>query len=315
VGQLPDDAEFWAGRGEGLAVFLSPDFIRAYRLPLRFGESCTIERRLNIKPLLPVVDHGERYLVLALSQNHVQVFEATPSRINRITAKGLPENKRLALNFDGADRGEQLHLAVRGVPRKQAAVFHGQGGEKDTAKTDLAEYCQIIARALDPTLRGETAPLLLAGVDYLLPIFRQKCSYPHLLERHLTGNCDLLTNQQLHQQSWQIMRPFFDRPRRDALARLRSLLGTGKASVDCAEVATAATTGKIAILLVDVRREQMGRFDPVLGQAVVCPQPCDASTDLVNFALAETLLHGGMVFSALAHELPGQAALGAIYRY
>jgi hypothetical protein len=194
-------------------------------------------------------------------------------------------------------------------------VFHGQGGEKDAANSDLEQFFRVVNRALQPLLRNESAPLLLAGVNYLLPVFRQICSYPQLTERHLTGNCDLLSNQQLHQQSWEIMRPYFDRPRRDGLGRLRGLLGTGKASVDPAEVATAARTGKIALLLADVNEQQLGVFDPSSGRAASCNEPGEGSEELVNLSISETLLHGGTVFAASAHELPDLAAVGAIYRY
>lgn len=315
VEMLPKDAEFWSRRSDGLVIYLSANLFRTYRLPLALSESCTVSRRLNIKPLLPIVDRGERYLVLGLSQNHLQLFEGTSSGIHQVTVKGLPRNKREALQLDGVDRGQQVHMGMRGGPSKQAAVFHGHGGEKDTAKTDLEQFFRVADRALKPLLSHETAPLLLAGVDYVLPIFRQTCGYPQLVERHLTGNCNLLTNQQLHQQSWEIMREYFDRPRHDALQRLRGLLGTGKASADPAEVATAATTGKIDVLLADVKQEQPGEFNAKSARAVVRSGSGDDSEDLVNFAIAETLLHGGTVFSAAAFELPDQAAVGAIYRY
>ena len=111
------------------------------------------------------------------------------------------------------------------------------------------------------------------------------------------------------------MRPYFDRPRREALEKLRAILGTGKASADTAEVAGAATTGKIDVLFVDVSQEQLGTFDPNLGKAVICDQACDCSEDLVNLAVAETLLHGGTVFAAEPHELPVSRPLAAIFRY
>jgi len=312
---LPNDAEFWNRRSEGLAVFVSAGLFRTYRLPLALNESCTVGRRLSIKSLVPAVDRGERYLVLALSQNHLQLFEATSTGIDKVTVKGLPKNKQEALHVDSVDRGQQVHMGMRGGPSKQAAVFHGQGGEKDTAKTDLEQFFRVAGRALEPMLSHESAPLLLAGVDYLLPIFRQTCCYPQLVERHLRGNCDLLTNQQLHEHSWIIMREYFDRPRRDALQRLRALLGTGKASADPADVATAAATGKIEVLLSDVGQEQPGVFEPKASRAAICAAPSDGSEDLVNFAIAETLLHGGTVWSAAANDLPNGAPMGAIYRY
>jgi Bacterial archaeo-eukaryotic release factor family 7 len=315
AGRLPSNAEFWNRRSDGLAIYQSPGFFRAYRLPLAIDESFTIGRRFNIKPLVPAIDRGERYLLLVLSQNHLQFFEATPHGFSRVTVKDLPKNKREALHLDSVDRGQQVHMGMRGSSSKHAAVFHGHGGEKDTAKTELEQFFRVASRALEPLLRHESAPLLLAGVEYLLPIFRQTCSYPHVVERHLKGNCNLLSNRQLHEQSWEIMRPFFDRPRRNALERLRALHGAGKASVDPAEVAIAATTGKVDVLLVDVEQQQWGMFDSTLGRAIIRDEGGDGGEDLVNFAVAETLLHGGTAFPASAHELPDRAVLGAIYRY
>jgi hypothetical protein len=313
--QLPRDTIFWTGRSDGIAVYVSADLFRAYRLPLSLSESCTIGQRLNIKPLLPAADRGERYLVLVLSQNHLQLFEATCSGISRVTVKGLPKNKQEALHVDSVDRGQQVHTAMRGGSSKQSAVFHGQGGEKDAAKSDLEQFFRVVNRALEPLLRNESAPLLLAGVDYLLPIFRQICSYPRLAERHLAGNSNVLSNQQLHQQSWEIMRPYFDRPRRDGLARLRGLLGTGKASLDPIDVATAASTGKVEVLLADVTQQELGVFDASTGRAARCNEPTEGSEDLVNLSISETLLHGGTVFAVSTRELPDRAAVGAIYRY
>lgn len=230
------------------------------------------------------------------------------------TIGGGQGNREAAIS-DGADRGEQVHEGMRGNLGKQAGIFHGQGGLKDTAKADLEGFFQIINRALDPLLCNETAPLLLAGVDYLLPIFRKTSSYAHIVERHLTGNFDLLTSHQLHERSWEIMRPYFDRPQREAFEKLRAFLGTGKASVDTAEVAVSATTGKIEALLVDAGQEQRGTFAANMTKAQVCDRVCNTGEDLVNLAVAETFEHGGVVYSAAPNQLPDGAAIAAIYRY
>jgi len=316
--ELPAKAEFWQKRNQSLAIFLAPGLFRAYRLPAELKESVTVQRRLHIKPLLAVADRGERFLLLVLGQSHVGFWEATHSTIKEVSVKDLPQSRRVALNNDSADRGEQVHSAMRGSLGslgKQAAVFHGQGGAPDTAKADVGQFFRLIDRALTPVLRQETAPLLLAGVDYLLPIFRRINSYPHLAERHLTGNCESLTRHQLRERGWEVMRPYFDRPRRLALDRVRDLGGSEKASTDVAQIVSAAANGKIETLLVDPRRDQPGIFNADSGLATLCDQPAPGSEDLVNLAVAEALLHGGSVFTAEPHEFPAPSPLAAIFRY
>lgn len=313
--KLATDAEFWQHRSAGLAILVAPGMFQAYRLPTAFAESITVGRRLNVKPLLAAADRGERFLLLTLSQNQVKLHEVTRAGILNLAVKGLPANQRQALLIDGADRGEQSHAGMRGNLGKQSSIFHGQGGEKDTAKTDVEQFFRVIDHALAPILRHETAPLLLGGVDYLLPIFRQITGYPHLAERHLTGNCDQMTAEQLHERSWELMRPYFDRPRRHALDRLRELNGTDKTSLDPASIVTAVAGGRVEVLLADPNQERRGSFDAKLGRAVSCDASCAGSEDLVNLAVAEILLHGGTVFLAESRELPAQTPVAAVYRY
>ena len=312
---LEGDPNFWTQRLQGLAILLTRERDWIMKLPITFAESVTVGPRLNIKPLVAVADRGERFFLLALSQHQVKLWEVTRREITKIAVRGLPENMSEALAIEGADRGEQVHSGMRGNLGKQAAVFHGQGGKKDTAKTDIEQYFHAIERALKPVLRNETVPLLLAGVDYLLPIFRQITMYPHLAERHLTGNCDPFSDQQLHERAWELMQPYFDRPRRKALERLRELSGTNKVSLDPEAIVTAAYSGKIEILLSDPTRQRLGRFEPQLGKALTCEATYPGSEDLVNLAVAETLLHGGTVFPAELHEIPMQSPVAAIFRY
>ncbi len=312
--ELSDAEDFWRFRGRGLAILLKPGQFRAIRLPVAVPESLTVGPRLNIKPLVAAVDRGERFLLLALNQNRARLWEVTRDAITAVTAQGLPANMREALAIDSADRGEQIHAGMRGSLGKQAAIFHGQGGEKDTAKSDVKEFFRVIDRALAPVLRDETAPLLLAGVDYLLPIFREITRYPHLAERHLSGNCEQLTSHQLHERAWELMQPYFDRPRRQALDRLRELVGTDKTSLDPAAIVAAAHAGKIEVLLADPGGKRLGRFDAQLGKAITATADGDGE-DLVNLAVAETLLHGGTAYPVEARDLPAQAPDAAIFRY
>ena len=313
--RLETDSGFWKQRRQGLALLLTSERAWTLRLPVVFAESVTVGPRLNIKPLLAAADRGERFLLLVLSQNQVKLWEVTRGEIRQLAVKGLPAGLREALNIEDADRGEQVHAAMRGNRGKQAAVFHGQGGEKDTAKSDITQYFRAIDRALAPLLHHETAPLLLAGVDYLLPIFRQLTAYPHLAERHLSGNCDSLTARQLQERGWELMRPYFDRPRRQALDRLRQWTGTDKVSLDPTAIVTAAYSGKIEVLLTDPNQQRPGRFEPQLGQALACDAACPESEDLVNLAVAETLLHGGTVYPADSCDLPAETPDAAIFRY
>jgi hypothetical protein len=91
IGQLPENAEFWSARSQSLAVFLTPGLFRAFRLPVALEESISVCGRLRIKPLVPVVDRGERFLMLVLGQSHVRFWGVTRSRITEVSVRNLPD--------------------------------------------------------------------------------------------------------------------------------------------------------------------------------------------------------------------------------
>jgi hypothetical protein len=46
---------FWRGQKDGLAIFLAPDFFRAYPVPLEVPELVTVSGRFHLKPLLSLL--------------------------------------------------------------------------------------------------------------------------------------------------------------------------------------------------------------------------------------------------------------------
>jgi len=87
------------------------------------------------------------------------------------------------------------------------AKFHGQGVGIDEAKEDILRYFQHIDRGLHALLKDETAPLMLAGVEYLFPLYQEANTYPHLLEQGITGNPDKLKAETLREKAWDIVEP------------------------------------------------------------------------------------------------------------
>ena len=62
------------------------------------------------------------------------------------------------------------------------AMVSGHGGVTDDTKENLLKYFRLIDRGLHDLLKDERAPLVLAGVEYLFPIYREANTYPRLIE-------------------------------------------------------------------------------------------------------------------------------------
>jgi hypothetical protein len=221
-----------------------------------------------------------------------------------------------ALNYTSVDRGSQVHPAMKGSGSlgKQGVVFHGQGGESDTHKDDLAQFFRQVEAAIQPVISAAQAPLLLAGVAYLLPIYRKISSYSDLTEEELEGNCDHLTPSQIREQAFPLMEPVLRQNRQKAVRRFLDLCGTSQASDDIARILAAAFDGKVDTLLVDSDAQLWGSVRAVDRKVEVHASRQAGDDDLIDLAAAQTLLHAGTVHSLEDDKLPLDRSVAAVFR-
>lgn len=313
--QLPEDPNFWNARSLGLAIFIGPDTQRYYRLPVAFEELAIVGPRFIIRPLLPLFGDAARFHVLALSQNKVQFFEATRQQIQKLEISGLPVNMDEALNFTSVDRGSQTHSAMKGRLGKQAAVFHGQGGEPDTRKEELESFFRLVDGAIGPELGKKRMPLMLAGVDYLLPIYRGVSRYENIVEPEVHGNCDYLTPHEIHERAWQAIEPVLGHERQDAAARFQAAVAGDKALSDVRKILLAASEGRVEALFIDQDATCWGMARLESHDIQIHEQREQADDDLLDLAAVETLRHSGKVYAVPRAKMPVEGSAAALLRY
>ncbi len=119
---LPNDEAWWQQRGQGLAIFIGEDVFEVYRLPISLPELATVDRRFRIRPLIPLLHAHQPFYILRLSQNQVELYSADEQSIETIDAH-LPASLPEALNYDGADRGTQVHSARKSLPAQEGRGF------------------------------------------------------------------------------------------------------------------------------------------------------------------------------------------------
>jgi hypothetical protein len=315
IRDLSTDPAFWDQRSRGLAAFVSAGSFQRFRLAVEFDELAIVNRRYHVKPLFPLLSGRDRFFILSLSQNSVRLFDAARDQIEQVQVPGLPANMTDALNYTSADRGAQAHSAMRGGQGKQAAVFHGQGGQRDTRKEDLAAFARQVDAALKPVLRNQRAPLLLAGVDYVLSIYREVNHYPHVAKPQVEGNCDYLTPYEILQRAWPQIEPVVEQSRHRAATQYVELVSSGKTSEEIQQIIPAAREGRIDNLFVDVHAHQWGVFDPQ-SNAVELHEACQpGDEDLLDLAAVETLAHRGTVYGVPPEQMPIRKSIAALYRY
>jgi len=311
---LLEDGTFWKNQSDGLAVFLAPGVTRTLRLPLPFHSLAVVGPRFHLKPLLPALGDNGLFFVLALSQDKVRLFQGTHYNVHEVDLKGVPKSMKEALIRHDRDEPLEYHTQPALGYGRKGAIFSGQGVGIDDAKDDLLLYFRQIDAGLRDLLPEEHAPLVLASVEYLWPIYRKASTYPNLLAKGVAGNPDHLSAKQLHARAWPLVKPLFQAARGKAAERYLQLAGTGLASGDVGEIERAAHQGRIAVLFAPVDHEHWGTFEPATAALTECEANTPGCEDLLELAAAQTLMHRGTVYGVASEEMPGKAELAAMFR-
>jgi hypothetical protein len=312
--RLLQDKGFWQRQSDGLAVFFSSDAIHHFRLPLAFEELVVISKRFLVKPLLPILTSDGLFHVLALSQNQVRLLEGTRHTVDEVALEGLLQS--LAEAFPEAPAEKQL-LFHSGTPTgagKRAAVFYGRE-ISNVNKDRLLRWFRMIDKNLHSLLSDSRSPLVLAGVDYLFPLYREVNTYPHLMDEGIPGNPEGLRPEELHGPAWALVEPIFRQSREAAAAHFRQLAGTGQTTTDVREALTAAHHGRVDVLFLPVGVQVWGHFIPENDRVDVHESPEPGDENLLDLAAIQSLIKGGTVYAVAPHEVPEQAPLAAIFRY
>jgi hypothetical protein len=311
------DRDFWQHQSEGLAVFLSKNFSRTYRLPAKFEEFLVIGHNFHIKPLLPLLSSEGKFYILAINLNGIKLFLATKDTISEVELTGIRTNIEEALWMDEPERHLDLHTATSSTGRGAGpAIFHGQGiGDED--KANILRFFHYFDQELSALLKDKSILMIPAGVDYLLPLYREANTYNNLLEEVLIGAPEKLPIKELHKRAWQTIGPIFRERQRQAVEQFNELNGKqiGLTTTELETTVKAAKFGQVGTLFVPLGMQKWGRYDPANNNVIQESEHKPENEDLLDFAAMHTILNAGQVYAVQSDELPGDGDIAAILRY
>ena len=313
------DEDFWQHQSDGLAFFLTSEFSQSFRLPSSFDELVSIGNNFHIKPLLPILSRDGLFYTLTLSMNKTRLFLGTRDQIDEVDLGDIPTSMQAALQLDDPEKYTDFHTSASSPGRdgKRQAVFHGHGLKQSEEKTNILRYFQKVDRGLKDLLEEQTIPMVLAGVDYLLPIYHKANTYQGLLKKGLEGNPEELNEKELHKLAWNLVEPIFKEEQKQMLKQFKQLHGqqSDRASDDLKTVVKAANFGQVETLFVPFGVQRWGRYDSQQNKVILEKKPTPENEDLLDFAAMHTLFNSGKVYAVQPDKLPGDGELAAILRY
>jgi Bacterial archaeo-eukaryotic release factor family 3 len=309
--QLLDQGYLWRHQRDGLALFLTENFFRYYSLPLRFPKLVDVTDRFHLRPLLRYFTSDGQFYLLALNQNRVRVFQGSRYCLNEIFLEGMPVSLDDPL-------GEDNHKILRFHPDApswgiRAAVCRDKPEEDEVLKYRLLRFFRWIDSSLRDLLREEHAPLVLAGAEYLHPIYRTASAYPHILFEGIHSDLQQMALEELHKKTWTIVQSYYQRARREAEELYWELTGTGKTTNRVSDAIAAAVHGRIDTLFVQVNVQSLGSFDAQQNGATPHADP-QFGDELLDLMALRTLTTGGTVFAVPREQMPYISPVAAIFR-
>ena len=313
------DQPFWQHQSTGLAIFLTDDFFATYRLPLKFSELVMVGDRFHVKPLLPFFSGDGQFYVLALSQNDLRLLQGSRYLVEEVVLSDVPTSLQEALWADDPEKQLQMHTASQspGTPGGRPAVFHGQGVGKRDAKNDILRYFQKVDKGIYELLADQRAPVVLAGVEYLLPLYREASNYDYLVADAIDGNPENMSNKELHVEAYKVVEPLFTAELQTAKERYAQLAGNDspEASTDLRRILGASAYGQVDTLFVALERQIWGSFDQQLDQAEMHENIQPGDHDLLDLVAVQTLANGGVVYALPVEDMPVDSPVAAVLRY
>ena len=307
-----EDYDFWQHQAAGLACFISQSKTRYYRLGQNFSESVTISDRFALKPLLPLIASDADFYLLALAQNEIRLFQGNKYSIQQLALpEDVPVSLAEALRYDDPESQLQSHSARS----DRNLVYHGQGVGTTDNKNEILRFFQQIVRGLSPLLESEPKSLIIAGVEFLLPIYQSANSYGHLLSEGITGNPENVNPEELMHKAWQIIQSNWEQKQHQAKEQYQELLVTKQASADIKQIIPAAYQGQVDTIFIAEDFQCWGQFEPETNSIQIENSSTQENQDLVDVAAIKTFLQDGIVYLMSQTEMPDGESIAAIYRY
>jgi hypothetical protein len=298
---LLDNPEFWQNSSDALVFLLSSTSTYIESLPLDLDSPAThVGQSLMLRPLMTLLD-TDRFYILNLNLKDVRLYEATANTIAEVELdQDVPTSIEDYLMY--VEREESLQFRS-GQGGRAGAMFHGQG-VTDTEKEDIKQYFHELSRKMDDILQCDPLPTVLAGVEYLIPIYLSTSKYNGYEKEYITGSYSGEDSGVLHDKGWEVVEPSFETNRTKALERYGNQKNGDWASSDTNKVILAAMTGQVDVLFVQEDATLWGVYDEQRFELQTDQESTAKNNDLLTEAAIQTFIKNGTVYQCTEDEMP-----------
>lgn len=313
--ELLRNEQFWREQSKGLAVFITEGSTQYMKLPFALKrEELVVNTSFYVAPLTSVMVRGDYFYVLTLSKNEAKLYRAGEHGIVELIIDEMPNGVDDVVHFEEKDDQKLFRTGSSGAGG--GANYHGAGAGKPDDKENIAMYFDEVDETVwKAVLNKENVPLLLAGVEYLIPIYKSVAKYKPIWDVAITGNQQYTDLTTLHQQAVKIMEPYFAERHKKALELYGNQSATELTSSIPEDVIPAAHYKRVWHLFVQEGAHIWGTFDEMNNKLTINKTQKEEDEDLIDKAVTRTILNAGEVHFLPKDQMPGGSEIAAVMRY
>ncbi len=298
-------------------LFRSRDNLREVELPMDgpMIRMCIAGDCYFLRPMISALSVPDHLYVLEITKKDAALMSCGGSGLLRCELpKGTPHTIDDVTGFDPPDHDLMNRSAAGPSSGAMAGVQFGTGSEREKAHAHLHDFYRAVDRGLNELVGSNPAPVILAGVDEDIALYRAASTYPVLLRQSIPtipAGHKHASAADIWRRARHIAR--FDSQERAAasLSASAERLAPARFSTDLDVILQAAAQGRIIDLYLDENGRRMGDFDG----KVFGGRNNWRGEELLNVAAVETLRHGGHVYSLPTHLMTNRAFAAAAFRY
>ncbi len=298
IDTLLADHDFWNHQANSLAILVTPDSLRTYRMANKLNAIVEVSDRFHLKPLLRAITFPHAAHILALSENAVRLIEVSADLpAKEVIVAGLPKNIE--------------SVGSKPATKDYTGTGHRHGAQGQTSYQ--APFVRKIAAAIRPILSESNHPLVLATTKPLEASFRS-LSTVSALDDVIAGNPEHMSEAELANA----VRPILDAHYASKIQAFhhdfQERAGKNRTTTDISDAARLATFGGIHSLLVDIDSVVDGFIDDETGEVTFENKGDGVNYGIVDEITGRALRTGAKVMAVRKEDIPGGHDLAVISR-
>jgi hypothetical protein len=293
---------------------MAEGYFKYVRLPYAPTEETLINTSFFLKPLVPLMTTNEHFYLLSISKKRPKFFRGDIFGLQYLPIDELPTGVDDVVHFEEKEDENLFRTGSSGAGG--GANYHGVGAGKPDEKKHVALYLEEVDDTLwKEVLHKENVPLVLAGVEYLIPIYKSVTDYKNIWSESLTGNHEHDDLHHLYEQVRPLIEPYFKERQKKALLSYGNQSATALTSSILADIIPAAYYGQVSTLFVRMDEHIWGTFDEMNNKLSVHDTQQEGDECLIDKAVIKTILNDGDVYFLSREEMPVDSPIAVLLRY